>query len=69
VRLFEDTKAVVTAAGAISRRARVLDSTAVNEAVATQDIVTHLGEFRHLLSMVSAIRGDIPPAYATRGLA
>jgi hypothetical protein len=41
-RLFEDTKAVAAAAGAMKHRARVLDATAVYDAVATQDTVTQL---------------------------
>ena len=41
-RLFEDTKAVAAAAGAMQHRVRVLDATAVYDAVATQDTVTQL---------------------------
>jgi hypothetical protein len=41
-RLFEDTKVAAGAAGAMKRRARVLDSTPVFDAVATQDTVTQL---------------------------
>src|SRR5215470_3356233 len=41
-RLFEDTKIVARQAGAIRHRARVLDSTPVLDAVATQDTVTQL---------------------------
>jgi len=41
-RLFEDTKAAARAAGAVKTRARVLDSTPVYDAVATQDTVTQL---------------------------
>jgi Transposase domain (DUF772)/Transposase DDE domain len=41
-RLFEDTKVVARAAGAMKGRARVLDSTPVLDAVATQDTVTQL---------------------------
>src|SRR5262249_8109130 len=41
-RLFEDTKVVARAAGAMKGRARVLDSTLVFDAVATQDTVTQL---------------------------
>lgn len=41
-RLFEDTKVAATAAGAMKNRARVLDSTPVYDAVATQDTVTQL---------------------------
>lgn len=41
-RLFEDTKVVARATGAMKGRARVLDSTPVYDAVATQDTVTQL---------------------------
>jgi hypothetical protein len=41
-RLFEDTKVAARAAGALRGRARVLDSTPVYDAVATQDTVTQL---------------------------
>jgi hypothetical protein len=41
-RLFEDTKVVARATGAMRNRARVLDSTPVYDAVATQDTVTQL---------------------------
>jgi len=41
-RLFEDTKVVARATGAMKGRARVLDSTPVLDAVATQDTVTQL---------------------------
>src|SRR6516225_8725937 len=41
-RLFEDTKVAARAAGAMKGRARVLDSTPVFDAVATQDTVTQL---------------------------
>lgn len=41
-RLFEDTKVVAKATGAMKGRARVLDSTPVFDAVATQDTVTQL---------------------------
>jgi hypothetical protein len=41
-RLFEDTKAVAKSTGALKNRARVLDSTPVYDAVATQDTVTQL---------------------------
>ena len=41
-RLFEDTKVVARAAGALKGRTRVLDSTPVHDAVATQDTVTQL---------------------------
>jgi hypothetical protein len=41
-RLFEDTKKVAAEAGVLGNRARVLDSTALYDAVATQDTVTQL---------------------------
>jgi IS5 family transposase len=41
-RLFEDTKVVATETGAMKNRARVLDSTPVFDAVATEDTVTQL---------------------------
>jgi hypothetical protein len=41
-RLFQDTKGAARAAGAMKGRARVLDSTPVYDAVATQDTVTQL---------------------------
>jgi hypothetical protein len=41
-RLFEDTKVVAKTTGAMRNRARVLDSTPVYDAVATQDTVTQL---------------------------
>src|ERR1022692_756541 len=41
-RLFEDTKVVATETGAMKNRARVLDSTPIFDAVATEDTVTQL---------------------------
>jgi IS5 family transposase len=41
-RLFEDTKVVATETGAMKGRARVLDSTPIFDAVATEDTVTQL---------------------------
>jgi len=41
-RLFEDTKVVAKAAGALGQRARILDSTPIFDAVATEDTVTQL---------------------------
>ncbi len=41
-RLFEDTKVVAKETGAMKNRARVLDSTPLHDAVATQDTVTQL---------------------------
>jgi hypothetical protein len=41
-RLLEDTKVVAKATGALGQRARVLDSTPIYDAVATEDTVTQL---------------------------
>ena len=41
-RLFEDTKVVATETGVLGNRVRVLDSTPIYDAVATQDTVTQL---------------------------
>ncbi|MFZ0171510.1 MAG: IS1182 family transposase [Acidimicrobiales bacterium] len=41
-RLFEDTKIVAGSTGAMKGRARVLDSTPIHDAVATEDTVTQL---------------------------
>src|SRR5579863_4451887 len=41
-RMFEDTKVVARETGVLQRRARVLDSTPIYDAVATQDTVTQL---------------------------
>jgi hypothetical protein len=41
-RLFEDTKVVATSTGAMKGRVRVLDSTPIYDAVATEDTVTQL---------------------------
>jgi len=41
-RLFEDTKVVAKATGALGQHARVLDSTPIYDAVATEDTVTQL---------------------------
>jgi hypothetical protein len=52
-RLFEDTKAVAKEAGVMGERARVLDSTPVYDAVATQDTVTQLrSAIRKLLRLL-----------------
>jgi IS5 family transposase len=52
-RLFEDTKVVATETGAMKGRARVLDSTPIYDAVATQDTVTQLrASIRKLLSVL-----------------
>jgi hypothetical protein len=41
-RLFEDTKVVAKSSGALGQRARVLDSTPIFDAVATEDTVTQV---------------------------
>ena len=77
-RLFEDTKVVARAAGALKGRARVLDSTPLHDAVATQDTVTQLrAAIRKLLVVLdntdSALAGRVRAAlsrdddYATAG--
>jgi hypothetical protein len=54
-RLFEDTKVVAKATGAMKNRVRVLDSTAVYDAVATQDTVTQLrAAIRKVLAALGA---------------
>jgi hypothetical protein len=55
-RLFEDTKAAARQAGAMKNRARVLDSTPVYDAVATQDTVTQLrAAIRKVLAALGAV--------------
>jgi IS5 family transposase len=77
-RLFEDTKVVATETGAMKNRARVLDSTPIFDAVATEDTVTQLrASIRKLLSALdqvgSPLGGDVRSAlvrdddYATPG--
>jgi len=57
-RLFEDTKAVAREAGVMGDRARVLDSTALYDAVATQDTVTQLrAAIRKLLRLPPSGQG------------
>jgi IS5 family transposase len=51
-RIFEDTKVVARQAGVLQGRARVLDSTPVYDAVATQDTVTQLRAAIRKLLMV-----------------
>jgi hypothetical protein len=51
-RLFEDTKVAARSAGALKGRMRVLDSTPVYDAVATQDTVTQLRAAIRKLLMV-----------------
>jgi hypothetical protein len=62
-RMFEDTKVVAEQTGAIKGRARVLDSTPLYDAVATQDTVTQLrAAIRKLLMVLDA---TAPPLAAT----
>jgi IS5 family transposase len=62
-RLFEDTKVAARAAGAIKGRARVLDSTAVYDAVATQDTVTQLrAAIRKVLAALGAAGSPLAAA-------
>jgi hypothetical protein len=66
-RLFEDTKAVAAATGAMRHRARVLDATAVYDAVATQDTVTQLrAAIRKVLACVD--QAASPAAAAVRAV-
>jgi hypothetical protein len=58
-RLFDDTKVVAKEAGVLKGRARVLDSTPVYDAVATQDTVTQLrAAIRKLLVVLD---NKVPP--------
>jgi hypothetical protein len=77
-RLFEDTKVVARATGAMKGRARVLDSTPIYDAVATEDTVTQLrASIRKLLRSLdqakSPLAGTVRAAlrreddYATAG--
>ena len=66
-RLFEDTKMVARATGAMRNRARVLDSTPVLDAVATQDTVTQLrAAIRRVLTVLDKTAG--PVAAQVRGV-
>ena len=66
-RLFEDVNATARSAGLLTGRRRVLDSTPLLDAVATQDTVTQLrAAIRKLLSV--ADRDDIELAAAVRGV-
>ena len=59
-RLFEDTKVVAKATGAMKGRARVLDSTPVYDAVATEDTVTQLrASIRKLLRALDQDAGSL----------
>src|SRR5271168_779736 len=64
-RLFEDTKVVAKETGAMKGRARVLDSTPLYDAVATQDTVTQLrAAIRKLLAALD--QAGSPLAEAVR---
>ncbi|HXW82672.1 MAG TPA: IS1182 family transposase [Acidimicrobiales bacterium] len=59
-RLFEDTKVVAMAAGVLANRARVLDSTPLYDAVATQDTVTQLrAAVRKLLMVLDNLHPEL----------
>src|SRR5438876_3868909 len=62
-RLFEDTKVVAREAGALKGRARVLDSTPLYDAVATQDTVTQL---RAAIRKLLMVLDNTAPALAVR---
>jgi len=62
-RLFEDTRATAKQAGAMHGRVRVLDSTALYDAVATQDTVTQLrAAIRKLLVVLDNLRPQLATA-------
>src|SRR5665213_4053956 len=66
-RLFEDTKVVAKETGALKNRARVLDSTPLYDAVATQDTVTQLrAAIRKLLAALD--QAGSPLAGAVRAV-
>lgn len=62
-RLFEDTKVVAREAGALKGRARVLDSTPLYDAVATQDTVTQL---RAAIRKLLVVLDNVTPSLAAR---
>jgi hypothetical protein len=62
-RLFEDTKVVAREAGVLKSRVRVLDSTPLFDAVATQDTVTQL---RAAIRKVLMVLDNVAPALAAR---
>jgi hypothetical protein len=77
-RMFEDTRVVAKQVGAMKNRARVLDSTPIYDAVATQDTVTQLrAAIRKVLSVLDGSDVDLAArvravlvrddAYATPG--
>jgi len=62
-RLFEDTKVVARQAGVMKGRARVLDSTPLYDAVATQDTVTQL---RAAIRKLLVVLDNTAPVLAAR---
>jgi hypothetical protein len=62
-RMFEDTKVLARQVGALRNRARVLDSTPIYDAVATQDTVTQL---RAAIRKVLVVLDRDDPALAER---
>ena len=62
-RLFEDTKVVARQAGVLHGRARVLDSTPLFDAVATQDTVTQL---RAAIRRLLVVLDNVAPPLAAR---
>jgi IS5 family transposase len=65
-RLFEDTKVVATETGAMKGRARVLDSTPIFDAVATEDTVTQLrASIRKLLSALDQVGSPLAATVRT----
>ncbi len=59
-RLFEDTKRAAAEAGVLGNRVRVLDSTPIYDAVATQDTVTQLrSAIRKLLGALDRVDPDL----------
>jgi len=59
-RLFEDTKVVAKETGAMKNRARVLDSTPIFDAVATEDTVTELrASIRKVLVALDQVGGPL----------
>jgi hypothetical protein len=67
-RLFEDVKAVAKAAGLLRGRNRVLDSTPVYDAVATQDTVTQLRAVIRKLLMIADREAATELAAAVRAV-
>ena len=67
-RLFEDVNATAQAAGLLTGRRRVLDSTALLDAVATQDTVTQLRAAIRKLLTVAEQAGELELAAAVRAV-